>query len=478
MTISQNPHKRLDAQENPINFLPAMKQFCRRILTHTKRSYADEPVKNSCCRDPLKSTVINYDMIREAFHRIKQAGHESTPLTHSDVLSQQIEGGNTIYLKEEQKHRTGSYKERGAMNKICSLTSEEKDRGVITNSAGNHGQAVAYQASKMGIKATVVMPELTPFVKVNGTKQWGANVVLKGNGFDEAFQVACGLCRENNYTFIHAFNDVDIIAGQGTLGLELLEQNPYINTVLVPIGGGGLISGVALALKTINPKIKIYGVETETMPKMSTSIKNGHVTHIPFVPSIADGIAVKRAGDLNFNIVKEYVDDIVTVSEDDIAYSVMTLLEKEKTMAEGAGAVALASLLSKKLQFKNRNIACIISGGNIDVSLLRTIIDRGLVTDGRMIRIRIEVRDVPGQLAQALTLLGNIGCNVLDVGHDRSFYSIPIGYTAPLLTLQTRGKDHWKEIHEALSKATFIRKYVLFTTNEEIPDNIWNISRQ
>lgn len=359
------------------------------------------------------------------------------------------------------------------MNKVSLLNEEEKKRGVITNSAGNHAQAVAYQAYKMGIKATIVMPTLTPFVKVEGTRRWGAEIVLKGDGFDQAFEEACRLCKLHNYTFIHAFDDADVISGQGTLGLELLQQNPYIDCVIVPIGGGGLIAGTALALKTINPRIKVYGVETESMPKMSTSIKNKQVTPIPFQPSIADGITVKKAGKLTYDIIKDYVDDIVTVNEDEIAYAVMSLLEKEKTMAEGAGSCSLAALLSKKLRFENKNIACIISGGNIDVSLLRNIIDRGLVADGRSIRIRIEVRDIPGQLAATLKLLGDLGCNVTDVGHDRAFYSIPIGYTAPLLTLQTRGKQHWEEIREALSKAKFIRKFAIFTTNEELPNDIW-----
>ncbi|KAG2382685.1 hypothetical protein C9374_005265 [Naegleria lovaniensis] len=300
------------------------------------------------------SHVTFYD-IEEAFARIRPL-LPPTPLQESMVLTHEIFGSQKgilhprkVHLKYENKHMTGSFKERGAINKLASLTAEQRERGVVASSAGNHAQAVAYHAMRLGIKATICMPENTPLAKVAGTKRYGAEVVLIGESIDDAYQEALRIKDAENRVLVHPFNDNDIIAGQGSLGLELLEQSPYIDTIVCPIGGGGLISGTAIAVKTVNPKIKVYGVQTENIPSMITAKKERKATMVPFKSTIADGIAVKRAGDLTFPIVDKYVDDIVSVSESEIAHAVLVLLEREKTLVEGAGATAVAALLSGKL---------------------------------------------------------------------------------------------------------------------------------
>jgi len=384
---------------------------------------------------------------------------KNTPLQKSIHLSDAVPGNNQVYLKFESAHLTGSFKERGAIYKLASLSPEEKERGVVAASAGNHAQAVAYHASRLGIKSTIVMPELTPLAKVAGTKKWGAEVVLFGDSLFASLQRASQICDAENRVFVHPYNDDKIIAGQGTLGIELMEQNPFLDAVIIPIGGGGLIAGTALALKQVNPRIKIFGVEAANMPGMKTSREQKKVVDVPFVRTLADGIAVKSVGDKTLSIIQEYVDDIVTVTENEIAAAVMTLLEKEKTMTEGAGACGVAALLTEKLQLKNKRVCCVLTGGNIDVSVLREIIDRGLVSSGRLARVRITVPDAPGYLARVLTLMATLGCNVSEVEHERAFLNL-VGSVSIYVTIQTRGLEHIEQIRTSLKEHGYHHKFV------------------
>jgi threonine dehydratase len=415
---------------------------------------------------PLEDMGITLESIEEAYERIRPL-LKPTPLQYSPLLSQDIFGEaalptkkknpHQLFLKYENKHMTGSFKERGAINKMAMLSEEERKRGVVASSAGNHAQAVAYHAMRMGVQCTICMPETAPLSKVNGTKRYGAKIVQIGESLDDAYKEATRIQQEEGKTFVHPFNDFDIIAGQGTLGLELMEQNPYLDTVICPIGGGGLIAGTALALKTINPRIKVYGVEAEAMQGMLQSRHAQKPISVPFVSTIADGIAVKSIGDKTFKIIEKYVDDIVTVNDGEIAQAVLSLLEREKTMTEGAGATGIAALLTKKIKMDKdeKRICVVLSGGNIDVGLLREIIDRGLVNDGRLARLRVVVPDVPGQLARVLTLVGELRCNVREVEHERAFRNVPVGKTATILTIQTKGWDHIDKVSSVLRSMNF-----------------------
>ncbi|MCG3172904.1 MAG: L-threonine ammonia-lyase [Myxococcota bacterium] len=385
--------------------------------------------------------------IEQARERIKDAIFV-TPCAFSQSLSNLT--GCKVYCKLENLQMTGSFKERGALNKLLRLTQEEKAAGVIASSAGNHAQGLAYHATRLGIAATIVMPEATPIVKVTATRGYGGNVVLKGNSYDEAFAHACLLQKEHGYTFVHPFNDPLIVAGQGTMGLELLEQNPYLDSVVVPIGGGGMISGVAIALKETNPKIRIIGVETESVPSMKEAMKKGEPVEVPAARSIADGIAVRRAGDVTLPIVRKYVDDIVTVSEEETANAVMVLLEREKTLVEGAGAVPLAALLNNKVNLKGRKVALVLSGGNIDVNVLSRIIERGLVKDGRLAKLSVTISDTPGSLASLTAVIGTLRANIMEIYHNRAFSEANLGETIVDLTIETRGHEHVSEIITAL----------------------------
>lgn len=403
-------------------------------------------------------TTVTLDDILKA-RQVQLTLLKNTPLQRSTHLSEIVPGNNQVYLKYESSHLTGSFKERGAIYKLASLTPEEKERGVVAASAGNHAQAVSYHASRLGIKATIVMPELTPLAKVNGTRKYGADVVLFGDSLFQSLQKATEIRDAENKVFVHPYNDDKIISGQGTLGVELMEQNPFLDAVIIPIGGGGLIAGTALALKQVNPRIKIYGVESANMPGMKLSLENRKVIDVPFIRTLADGIAVKSVGDKTLSIIKEYVDDVVTVTENEIASAVMTLLEKEKTMTEGAGACSVAALLSEKLQMKNKRVCCVLSGGNIDLSVLREIIDRGLVATGRLARVQITVPDSPGYLAKVLTLLAELGCNVSEITHERAFLNL-VGSVSVLVTMQTRGIEHIEIIGKSLRKHGYHHKFI------------------
>ncbi len=382
-----------------------------------------------------------------------------SPCPHSQMLSALT--GQQVYLKLENLQMTGSFKERGALNRIATLTPEQAARGVVAASAGNHAQGVAYHATKRGIRALIVMPLATPLVKVTATRGFGAEVVLHGANYDEACVEATRLCEAEGMTFIHPFDDSIVMAGQGTIGLELLEQIPQLEAVVVPIGGGGLIGGIACAIKESRPDIRVVGVQTSRLPSMLVAMEQRHPVTLEPSTTIADGIAVRRAGDVTFPVVDKYVDEIVTVDEDEIASAILVLLEREKTLAEGAGATALAALLQKKTSLQGRHTAVMVCGGNIDVTLLSRIIERGLVQDGRMIRLRIHLLDKPGALAELTKLIANYRANIVDTLYNRAYYGVNLGNTTIDITLETRGREQVTELLAALTAEGYEHSRVL-----------------
>ena len=377
----------------------------------------------------------------------------NSPCRHSLELSGMT--GAEIYLKLDNVQRTGAFKERGALNKILTLTDSEKHAGVVAASAGNHAQAVAYHACARGIRAQIVMPLMTPLVKVAATKGFGADVVLHGANYDEAYSYALESCAAQGMTFLHPFDDVEVINGQGSIGLELLEQVPDLDAVVVPIGGGGLIGGVACAIKESRPSVRVVGVQTERLPSMLRATEAGHPVTIPASATVADGIAVRRAGDITLPLVQRYVDEIVTVDEEEIANAILVLLEKEKTLAEGAGAVAMAALLQRKTNLSGKKTAALVCGGNIDVSLLAKIIERGLAKDGRRMRLRIHLTDRPGALHQLTKIIADLRANIVETQYDRTYYGVNLGDTAIDLSLETRGQEHIRQILDELTAAGY-----------------------
>jgi threonine dehydratase len=401
---------------------------------------------------PYEAVSVSFSDVQQARQRIGNLVLV-TPLTYSEKLSAMTDC--RLYLKLENLQMTGAYKERGALSKTLRLSDQEKQAGIVTSSAGNHAQAVAYAAKRIGIPATIVMPETTPLSKVQGTQAFGPAIVLHGNSYDAAFQKAQELQKQHGYTFVHAFDDPDVIAGQGTIGLELLEQNPYLDVIVVPIGGGGLIAGTAVAIKETNPKIRIIGVEAAAMPGMHTSLTAGKVTTISSCSTIAEGIAVATVGSHTFPIVQKYVDDIVTVTEEEIANAVLLLLEQEKTVVEGAGAVGFAALCNRKIQeVAGKNVAVVVSGGNIDLNILSKILERGRAKDGRLTHLRVVVPDKPGSLVELSALLAAHRANVLQIVHER-FSQANLGEVQVSFTLETRGHQHAQEIVKSLSDKGF-----------------------
>ncbi len=394
--------------------------------------------------------MLRFSDIEAARQRIRGSVYLS-PCAHSRMLSELTHC--QLHLKLENLQMTGSFKERGACNKLEQLTAEERARGVITASAGNHAQGVAYHARRLGLSATIVMPLATPLVKVTSTRELGAHVVLHGANYDEAHAEARRIEAEQGATFVHPFNDLAVMAGQGTIGLELLEQNPYLEAVLVPIGGGGLASGVAVALKETNPKIRLYGIEAAAVPSMSTARSTGGPVEVDSRRSIADGIAVRTVGDRCFSVCERYLDDVIAVDEETIAQAVLLLLEREKTVAEGAGATALAGVLTGKLPLEGRRVAVVVSGGNIDVNLISRVIDRGLWRTGRLARLRCVINDVPGALSQLLAVVARFQANVLDIEHERVGEHLEIGQTHVELLMETRGFAHLEELEAGLEAA-------------------------
>ena len=395
---------------------------------------------------------VSLSSIRAARARIGESIHVS-PCQLSHSLSELT--GLPLHLKLENLQRTGSFKERGALNKLLTLSEEERSRGVIAASAGNHAQGVAFHAAQRGIRAQIVMPLATPLVKVAATRSFGAEVVLYGASYDEAGEEAHRLHLQEGRTFIHPFDDPEVISGQGTIGLELLEQVPDIEAVVVPIGGGGLISGVACALKETNPRIRVVGVEPEKLPSMMRAQEAGQPVTIAPEATIADGIAVRRAGDLTLPLVSRYVDEVVTVDDEEIASAILTLLEQEKTLAEGAGAAALAAVMQAKTNLRPRRTVVLVCGGNIDVTLLAKIIERGLVKDGRLLRIRVYLQDRPGALLALSQILARERANIVETVHNRAYYGVSLGETVIDVTLETRGAAHITAISHALREDGF-----------------------
>jgi threonine dehydratase len=393
----------------------------------------------------LKDIVAARDRIRNQIYL--------TPLAYSETFSQMT--GSRIFFKLENLQMTGSFKERGALNRLLSLTEDEARRGVIAASAGNHGMAVAFHSHRLGIRATIVMPEHAPLIKVTSVRRYHARAELVGEDYDAAYTEAERMSRQQGLTLIHGFDDPWIAAGQGTIGLELNEQNSDLDAVLVPVGGGGLIGGTALALKELNPRATIIGVQAEQMPSMKVACERGEVVRLAAATTIADGIAVRAVGRMPLELVEKYVDDIVTVSEGEIANAVLLMLEIEKTVAEGAAAAAVAALVNRKVALENKNMALIVSGGNIDVNLISRIIEKGLIQDGRLSRITVVLSDRPGSLARLTQRIGAEGGNILQIGQIRGFGEIAIGETEVELVLETTGRDHSDRINEALRREGF-----------------------
>lgn len=372
-----------------------------------------------------------------------------TPLEPSEIISKKT--GAQVFLKLENLQKTGSFKLRGAYNKIAVLAQAAAE-GVVAASAGNHAQGVAFASSRVGIPATIVMPKGAPITKIESTKALGANVVLAGQGYDDAFRKAQEIQHENGAVFVHAFDDPLVIAGQGTIGLEILEELPDLDAVVVPIGGGGLIAGVACAIKEKRPEVQIIGVEAAGAPCMLEACKSGAVHELNSANTIADGIAVRRPGDLTFNMVRQYVDHIVTVDDEEIAWAILMLLESSKLMVEGAGAVGIAALLHKKCDLSCKKVAVIISGGNIDVNVISIIIERGLVKAGRYLRFKTILTDKPGSLQKLLSALANSEANIISIVHDRIKPNVPLKQAEVEISLETRNASHISQIVESLGK--------------------------
>lgn len=407
--------------------------------------------KSSTQADTGDDLLVKFSEIEAARERIRDSIHV-TPCHKSENLSQQL--GCQAFLKLDNLQRTGSFKERGAANKLMTMSDEERASGVIASSAGNHAQAVAYHGTKLGIDTKIVMPEGTPLVKVTRTKRFGGKVVLHGSNYDAAYARAMEIAEEEGRAFVHPFDDPAIIAGQGSLGLEILEQNPYLEVVIVPIGGGGLISGIATALKETNPRIRVIGVEPAVVPSMQTAIAKKKPFEIAAAQTLADGVNVRKVGGFTHAHCSRYVDEIVTVDEEEIANAILVCLEEEKFVVEGAGAAPIAALLAGKIDnIEGRRVCSIVSGGNIDVNVVSRIIERGLVAAGRLFRLDLQIEDVPGSLADVLALLADERANVLQVFHNRTFMeSSPFGATNVELTLETRGAEHIEQIRTTLEK--------------------------
>ncbi|MGM9615005.1 MAG: threonine ammonia-lyase [Oscillospiraceae bacterium] len=394
--------------------------------------------------------MLTLDKIYQAAFTLKNVARK-TDLLHAPRLSQKSE----IYLKTENLQVTGSFKLRGAYNKIASLTPEQRKADIIACSAGNHAQGVALAATQMGIHSIVCMPDGAPISKVEATKRLGAEVRLVEGAYDDAYEYACRLQEETGATFIHPFNDELVIAGQGTIGLEILEQLPDVDAVIVPVGGGGLIAGVAYAVKSLNPHIKVYGVQAKNAPSMARSRQMDEIVTLDTVSTFADGIAVKTPGDLTFAMTKQYVDDVVTVSEDEIAAAILALIEQQKLIAEGAGAVSVAAAMFEKLPIQGQKVVCLVSGGNIDVNILSRVITRGLVMGGRNSVLQIALEDKPGQLLGVSQIISRCGGNVVSVHHERSDANMAISSCFLKIGMETRDFAQIQMIKDELTRAGF-----------------------
>jgi threonine dehydratase len=397
--------------------------------------------------------VIDVADIEAARQRLGGAIYLS-PCAHSVTFSKLT--GLETYFKLENLQMTGSFKERGSLNKLLQLSGEERARGVIAASAGNHAQGVAYHATRLGIAATIVMPESTPLIKIVCTREYGGTVVLYGEDYDAAYAEARRRAEADGLTFVHAFDDPAIIAGQGTIGLELCEQVPDLEAVVVPVGGGGLASGVACAVKARRPKALVVGVQSAACPSARAALDAGAPVVMPASTTIADGIAVRRIGDQTLPMLDAYVDEIVTVDEEEIANAILLLLEREKTVVEGAGAVAVAAVLNQRIELPlGHRTALVVSGGNIDVNILSRVIERGLAKDARLVRLEVKLTDRPGSLHKLVGLIAEQRANILHIAHSRAFGGANLGETIVEITLEARGPDHAKSILAALRTAGY-----------------------
>ena len=394
--------------------------------------------------------MLSLDKIYHAAFVLKDVVRET-----SLIPSPKISANNNVYLKTENLQMTGSFKVRGAGYMISQLSEEEKARGVVACSAGNHAQGVALAAQKYGIKATICLPDGAPISKVEATKSYGAEVVMVKGVYDDAYKRALELRDEKGLTFVHPFDDDDVIAGQATIALEILNNMKNIDAVVVPIGGGGLISGIAYAIKHLAPHIKVYGVQALGAPSMYNSLKSGSIETLASVSTIADGIAVKRPGENTFMMCSQYVDEVVTVTEGEISSAILALIEQHKMIAEGAGAVAVAAAMFDKIPMKGKNVVCVVSGGNIDVTILSRVIERGLLTSGRTCNLCIELMDKPGQLQAVSAIFASLGANIISVHHERASEAMDINGCYLRIVLETRNYEHIDMITKALKDAGF-----------------------
>ena len=394
--------------------------------------------------------MLTLDKIYQASHVLRSVIRK-TDLIQAPKLCPDCD----LFLKTENLQVTGSFKVRGAYYMMSQLTDEEKARGVIACSAGNHAQGVALAAAKNHMKALICLPDGAPISKVEATKSYGAEVCMVKGVYDDAYNKAVELQKEHNYTFVHPFDNENVIAGQGTIGLEILDQMADVDVVIVPIGGGGLISGVAFAIKQLNPNIKVYGVQASGAPSMYESIHNDKITCLDSVSTIADGIAVKEPGPHTFEYVKKYVDDIVTVTDDEISAAILALIEKQKLIAEGAGAASVAAAMFHKVPVEGKKVVCLVSGGNIDVNILNRVITRGLVMSGRKANLTIALEDKPGQLERVAAIVSRCGSNVVSVLHDGSDPNMPISSCFLKLVLETRDHAQIEQIRQELTKEGF-----------------------
>lgn len=394
--------------------------------------------------------MLTIDKVHAAAEKLSEVIRK-TDMLHAPSLNE----GASIYLKAENLQVTGSFKVRGSYYKICSLGDEEKAKGVIACSAGNHAQGVALAATHCGIKSLICLPDGAPISKVEATRGYGAEVCLVPGVYDDAYNKACELRDSLGMTFIHPFNDEDVIAGQGTIGLEILEQLSGVDAIFVPIGGGGLAAGVAFAVKTMKPSVKVYGVQASGAASMYNSIRDNKIERLDKVSTIADGIAVKEPGDITFELIKKYVDEVVTVTDDEISTAILTLIEKHKMIAEGAGAVSVAAAMFNKVDIKGKKVCCIVSGGNIDVTILSRVIKRGLLKSGRSYSLTIELMDKPGQLKDVSAIIADLGGNVISVHHERANEGSDINGCFLRIVLETRNFEHIKEIKKELTKKGF-----------------------
>ncbi len=415
------------------------------MATGEPRSEAAYTVQNRHNKE--NTTLITLDKVYHAKHVLKKI------IRDTDVIyAPHINEESDIYLKTDNLQITGSFKVRGAYYKISQLSEEERARGVIACSAGNHAQGVALAAQRAGIRAVICLPDGAPISKVEATKSYGAEIVLVKGVYDDAYEEALRLAEENGYVFIHPFNDELVIEGQGTIGLELCEQIPDMEAVLVPVGGGGLISGVAFAIKSLSPDVKVYGVQSSGAPSMVQSLMEREIVHLGQVSTIADGIAVKTPGDLTFDMCSKFVDDVVTVTDDEISAAILALMEQHKLVTEGAGAVSVAAAMFNKVPIKGKKTVCLLSGGNIDVTILSRVISRGLIMSGRTCQIVVALTDRPGQLAMVSAIIAAEGGNVVSVNYERASEGTDITGCYLRLEIETRNFEHIDAIRSALAR--------------------------